>query len=287
MTSSDVLDTCLQRAAGQGCRPSAGRPGCAAGRLKRRAIEHKDTVCIGRSHGIHAEPVTFGLKWPGLCRVRPLPHPPRQCPQGNRHLRHLGRRRHLRQYRSARRRTCRQGHGAEAEPVSTQVIPRDRHAMFFARWRHRLLHRAVATEIRHLQRTEVLEAEEYFSQGPEGLVGHAAQAQPGADRKPHRPCPAGAHGYATAGHGKRGALARARHLALLGRTHDRPGRDRDARFRACPSDRRHRQAGGLPGNMVGNMDKLGGLVHSQRVLLALTQAASAARTPIGWSSATP
>ena len=82
--------------------------------------------------------------------------------------------------------------GLKPEPVSTQVIPRDRHAMFFATLGviassiERL-----ATEIRHLQRTEVLEAEEYFSPGPEGLVGDAAQAQPGADRKPHR---ARAHG---------------------------------------------------------------------------------------------
>ena len=80
--------------------------------------------------------------------------------------------------------------GLTPEPTSTQVIPRDRHAMFFATLGviassiERL-----AVEIRHLQRTEVLEAEEYFSPGPEGQLGDAAQAQPGADRESHRPRP--------------------------------------------------------------------------------------------------
>ncbi len=97
--------------------------------------------------------------------------------------------------------------GLTVEPVSTQVIPRDRHAMFFATLGviassiERL-----AVEVRHLQRTEVLEAEEYFSPRPERLVGHAAQAQSGADRKPDRPCPRRAL-RCRAGAGECGALA--------------------------------------------------------------------------------
>ena len=97
--------------------------------------------------------------------------------------------------------------GLAVEPVSTQVIPRDRHAMYFATLGviassiERL-----AIEIRHLQRTEVLEAEEYFSEGQKGSISHAAQAQPGADRKPHRPRPHGAQ-LRAASDGECGALA--------------------------------------------------------------------------------
>jgi adenylosuccinate lyase len=165
MTSSDVLDTCLNVQLVKATDILLADMDALLAAIKRRAFEHKDTVCIGRSHGIHAEPVTFGLKLAEAyaefdrCRTRL-----RQCPRGNRHLRHLRRRRHLRQHRSARRRTCGQGHGPDAEPVSTQVIPRDRHAMYFATLGviASSIER-VATEIRHLQRTEVLEAEEYFS----------------------------------------------------------------------------------------------------------------------------
>ncbi len=194
MTSSDVLDTCF---AVQLARASdillADIDGLLAA-LKRRAFEHKDTVTIGRSHGIHAEPTTFGVKLAqayaefSRCRER-LVHAREEiatCAISGA----VG--------TFANIDPCVEEHvagklGLKPEPVSTQVIPRDRHAMFFATLGviassiERL-----ATEIRHLQRTEVLEAEEYFSPGPEGLVGHAAQAQPGADRKPHRPCPHGA-----------------------------------------------------------------------------------------------
>ncbi len=122
--------------------------------------------------------------------------------------------------------------GLAVEPVSTQVIPRDRHAMFFATLGvvascvERL-----ATEIRHLQRTEVLEAEEFFSDG-----------QKGSSAMPHKRNPVLTEnltglarlvrGMVIAGAGKRRAVARARHFAFLGRAHDRPRRDRDAGFRA-------------------------------------------------------
>jgi adenylosuccinate lyase len=170
MTSSDVLDTCfavqLTRAADL---LDADLENVLAA-LKRRAFEHKHTVCVGRSHGIHAEPTTFGVKLASFyaefarARVR---------------------------LKAARREiaTCAisgavgtfahvdprvESHvakklGLEAEPVSTQIIPRDRHAMFFATLG--VIAASVerlATEIRHLQRTEVREAEEYFAAGQKG-----------------------------------------------------------------------------------------------------------------------
>ena len=131
------------------------------------------------------------------------------------------------------------------EPVSTQVIPRDRHAMYFATLGvvassvERL-----ATEIRHLQRTEVLEAEEFFSQGQKGSSAMPHKRNPGADREPDGPCPRRAR-LCDAGAGERGALARARHLAFVGRAHDRPRCDGDARLRAQPARGRDRQARGL------------------------------------------
>ena len=132
--------------------------------------------------------------------------------------------------------------GLTPEPVSTQVIPRDRHAMFFATLGviassiERL-----ATEIRHLQRTEVLEAEEYFSPG-----------QKGSSAMPHKRNPVltenltglarMVRGYVDAGAGECRAVARAGHLALVGRALHRPRRDDHARFRARAADRRGRQA---------------------------------------------
>ena len=157
--------------------------------LKRRALEHKDTVCIGRSHGIHAEPVTFGLKMAEAyaefdrCRTRLVNARAEiaTCAISGA----VGTFANIDPYVEEH---VAKAMGLAAEPVSTQVIPRDRHAMFFATLGviASSIER-VATEIRHLQRTEVLEAEEYFLQGTEGLVGNAAQAQPGADRKSHRP----------------------------------------------------------------------------------------------------
>ena len=151
-------------------RPDPGRLDALLAALRRRALEHKLTPTIGRSHGIHAEPTTFGLKLAGyfaeFARAR------RRMVQGrggDHDLRHLRGGRHLRQRRPAGR-----GHVAAAvragpEPVSTQVIPRDRHAAFTAALA--LLAASIerlATEIRHLQRTEVGEAEEPFAAGQKG-----------------------------------------------------------------------------------------------------------------------
>ncbi len=108
MTSSDVLDTCLNvqlvRAADLLLKDMDGLLAA----LKRRAFEYKDTPTIGRSHGIHAEPTTFGIKLAqAYAEFSALPRAPCSCPEGSRDLRHLRRRRHLRQYRPARRRACR------------------------------------------------------------------------------------------------------------------------------------------------------------------------------------
>jgi adenylosuccinate lyase len=170
MTSSDVLDTCfniqLTRAADLLLKDIDE----VLAALKRRAFEHKMTACIGRSHGIHAEPVTFGLK-ACLCPCG-IPAGPRAAgvrAQGHRHLRHLGCCWHLRQHRSVGGSAC----GEEAWPGGRAGLhPGDparppRHVLLGARRDRQFIER-LATEIRHLQRTEVLEAEEFFSPGQKG-----------------------------------------------------------------------------------------------------------------------
>ena len=170
MTSSDVLDTCLSVQLARAADILIADIDALLEALRRRAFEHKDTVCIGRSHGVHAEPVTFGLKmaqaWAEMARNRARLVDARReiatCaisgavgtfanidPSVEAHV-------------AARM-------GLAVEPVSTQVIPRDRHAAFFCALAVVASSvERIATEIRHLQRTEVLEAEEYFSAGQKG-----------------------------------------------------------------------------------------------------------------------
>ncbi|TIS39982.1 MAG: adenylosuccinate lyase, partial [Mesorhizobium sp.] len=170
MTSSDVLDTCLAVQLTRASDILLADIDALLVALKRRAFEHKDTITIGRSHGIHAEPTTFGVKLAlayaefSRCRERLL------------HAREdiatcaisgaVGTFANIDPYVEEH---VAKKLGLKPEPVSTQVIPRDRHAMFFvtlgviASSVERL-----AVEIRHLQRTEVLEAEEYFSPGQKG-----------------------------------------------------------------------------------------------------------------------
>ncbi len=246
MTSSDVLDTCLSVQLTRASDLLLADIDALLAALKRRAFEHKDTVTIGRSHGIHAEPTTFGVKLAlayaefSRCRER-LVHAREEIatcaisgavgtfanidPRVEEHVAHKL--------------------GLKPEPVSTQVIPRDRHAMFFATLGViASSHRAARDRNPPFAAHRSAGSGGVFRARPEGLVGHAAQAQSGADGKPHRPC---AHGprLRHAGHGKRGAVARARHLALLRRAHDRPGRDHNARLRARAPCRRDRQAAGL------------------------------------------
>lgn len=273
MTSSDVLDTCfnVQLTRASDLLLSAMDRLLAA--LKKRAYEHKDTITIGRSHGIHAEPTTFGLK---LAQA---------YAEFDRNRKRL---------EAARKEiaTCAisgavgtfanidpriEDHvarklGLEIEPISTQVIPRDRHAMFFATLGviassiERL-----ATEIRHLQRTEVLEAEEYFSKG-----------QKGSSAMPHKRNPVLTENLTGLARLVRGmAMPAMENVALW---HERDISHSSVERMIGPDSTitldfaLHRMAGVIenlvvyPENMQKNLDQLGGLVHSQRVLLALTQA---------------
>ena len=273
MTSSDVLDTCFNVQLMRASDILLDDMDALLAALKKRAFEHKMSACIGRSHGIHAEPTTFGLKLAQAyaefdrCRDR---------------------------LRAARAEiaTCAisgavgtfanidpsvEAHVAEAmglsvEPVSTQVIPRDRHAMFFATLgviassMERL-----AVEVRHLQRTEVLEAEEYFSEG-----------QKGSSAMPHKRNPVLTENLTGLARLVRGmALPAMENVALW---HERdishssvermigPDATITLDFALVRLTNVVENLVVYPERMQANLDKLGGLVHSQRVLLALTQA---------------
>jgi adenylosuccinate lyase len=272
MTSSDVLDTCfnvqLTRAADLLIEDVDGLLAA----LKRRAFEHKNTVCIGRSHGIHAEPTTFGIK----------------LAQAHAEFQRARERLVMARKEVA---TCAisgavgtfanidprveeyvaEKMGLEPEPVSTQVIPRDRHAMYFAALAvvassiERL-----ATEIRHLQRTEVLEAEEYFSPG-----------QKGSSAMPHKRNPVLTENLTGLARLVRSAVIPA--LENVALWHERDISHSSVERGIGPDATIHldfalkRLTGVIdkllvyPENMQRNLDRLGGLVHSQRVLLALTQ----------------
>ncbi len=273
MTSSDVLDTCYNVQLVKASDLILADLDKLLAALKKRAFEHKDTVCIGRSHAIHAEPVTFGMKLASFyaefdrAKARMI----------------------LAREEIA---TCQisgavgtfanidpaiEAHvakklGLEPEPVSTQVIPRDRHAMFFATLG--VIASSVerlAIEIRHLQRTEVLEAEEFFSKG-----------QKGSSAMPHKRNPILTENLTG--------------LARMVRAYSIPAMENVALWheRDISHSSVERMIGPdstitldfalgritgvidkllvYPDNMQANMDKLGGLIHSQRVLLALTQA---------------
>jgi len=272
MTSSDVLDTCLAVQLARASDLLIADIDALLAALKTRAFEHKMTPCIGRSHGIHAEPVTFGLKMAqayaefSRCRTRLVNARAEiaTCaisgavgtfanidPRVEAHV-------------AAKM-------GLTVEPVSTQVIPRDRHAMFFATLGvvassiERL-----ATEIRHLQRTEVLEAEEFFSAG-----------QKGSSAMPHKRNPVLTENLTGLARLVRGmALPAMENVALW---HERDISHSSVERMIGPDATvtldfaLARLAGVIdklvvyPENMQRNLDKLGGLVHSQRVLLALTQ----------------
>ncbi len=273
MTSSDVLDTCFNVQLVKAADILLNDIDALLTALKLRAIEHKDTVCIGRSHGIHAEPVTFGLK---LAQA----------------YAEFSRNKSRLEAARAEVATCAisgavgtfanidpavEAHVAEKmglipEPVSTQVIPRDRHAMFFATLG--VIASSVerlATEIRHLQRTEVLEVEEYFSKG-----------QKGSSSMPHKRNPVLTENLTGLARLVRSATVPAMENVALWHERDishssvERGIGPDA---TVTLDFALARLTGVieklvvyPENMTANLNKLGGLVHSQRVLLALTQA---------------
>ena len=272
MTSSDVLDTCLNvqltRAADILIEDLDGLLAA----LKRRAFEHKQTPTIGRSHGIHAEPVTFGLKlaqaYAEFARNRERLVAARKeiatCAISGAVGTFANIDPRVEEYVAAQM-------GLEPEPVSTQVIPRDRHAMFFATLgviassMERL-----ATEIRHLQRTEVLEAEEFFSEG-----------QKGSSAMPHKRNPVLTENITGLARMVRGYVVPA--LENVALWHERDISHSSVERMIGPDatvtlDFALARLTGVidkllvySANMQKNLDKLGGLVHSQRVLLALTQ----------------
>lgn len=272
MTSSDVLDTTLAVQLMRSADILLADLDALLAAIKHRAEEHKYTPTIGRSHGIHAEPVTFGLKLAQAyaefdrCRTRLVAARAEiaTCaisgavgtfanidPQVEEHVA--------------------EKLGLAVEPVSTQVIPRDRHAMFFATLAviagsiERL-----AVEVRHLQRTEVLEAEEYFSPG-----------QKGSSAMPHKRNPILTENLTGQARMIRAyALPALENVALW---HERDiSHSSVERFigpDACITlDFALARLTGVvdkllvyPERMQANMDRMGGLIHSQRVLLALTQ----------------
>jgi adenylosuccinate lyase len=273
MTSSDVLDTCL---AVQLCRASdmllTGVDRVLAA-LKTRAQEHKTTACIGRSHGIHAEPTTFGLKLAGhyaeFARCRKRLESAREeiatCAISGAIGTFANIDPRIEAYVAEKL-------GLQVEPVSTQVIPRDRHAMFFATLG--VVASAIerlATEVRHLQRTEVLEAEEYFEEG-----------QKGSSAMPHKRNPILTENLCGLARLVRSAVYPALENVALWHERDishssvERGIGPDATIHLDFA--LHRLAGVLeklavyPEAMAANLALLGGLHNSQRVLLALTRA---------------
>ncbi|PYE37066.1 adenylosuccinate lyase [Rhizobium sp. PP-F2F-G38] len=273
MTSSDVLDTCFSVQLVKATDLLLADMDRLLEALKRRAFEHKDTVTIGRSHGIHAEPTTFGVKLAlayaefERCRARLVAAREEiaTCAISGAVGTFANIDPRVEEHVAA-------ALGLKPEPVSTQVIPRDRHAMYFA-----ILGviassvERVATEIRHLQRTEVLEAEEYFSPG-----------QKGSSAMPHKRNPVLTENLTG--------------LARMVRAFSIPAMENVALWheRDISHSSVERMIGPdatvtldfalarltnvidklliYPDNMMGNLNKFRGLVHSQRVLLALTQA---------------
>mgnify|MGYP001165311502 FL=1 len=272
MTSSDVLDTCFNVQLVKATDILLDDMDRLLAVLKRRAIEHKNDICIGRSHGIHAEPTTFGLKMAQAyaefdrCRVR---------------------------LEGARKEiaTCAisgavgtfanidptvEAHvanamGLEIEPISTQVIPRDRHAMYFSTLAviassiERL-----ATEIRHLQRSEVLEVEEFF-----------AENQKGSSAMPHKRNPVLTENLTGLARLVRSAAIPA--LENVALWHERDISHSSVERGIAPDatstlDFALNRLTGImdkltvySNNMKANLERLGGLIYSGRVLLALTQ----------------
>lgn len=272
MTSSDVLDTCLSVQLSQAADILLQDMDNLLAALKRRAIEHKLTPTVGRSHAIHAEPTTFGVKLAGFyaefkrnkdrleiareeiatCAISgPVGTFASIDPKVEQHVADKL--------------------GLKIEPVSTQIIPRDRHAVFFAVLGviASSLER-LAVEVRHLQRTEVREAEEFFSEG-----------QKGSSSMPHKRNPVLTENITGLARLVRGHVIPA--LENVALWHERdishssvervigPDSTIGLDFALARMTNVIDKLIVYPENMQSNLDKLGGLIHSQRVLLELTQ----------------
>ena len=272
MTSSDVLDTCLAVQLTRAADILIADVDTLLAALRKQAFAHKMTPVIGRSHGIHAEPVTFGLKMAqahaefARCRARLVAARAEvaTCAISGAVGTFANIDPMIEEHVAAKM-------GLTPEPVSTQVIPRDRHAMFFATLGvvASSLER-LAVEIRHMQRTEVLEAEEFFSEG-----------QKGSSAMPHKRNPVLTENVTGLARLVRGmALPAMENVALW---HERDISHSSVERMIGPDATvtldfaLARMAGVIdkllvyPDNMRRNLDRLGGLIHSQRVLLALTQ----------------
>ena len=272
MTSSDVLDTCLNVQLVRAADLLIADVDVLNAALERRAYEHKFTPTIGRSHGIHAEPTTFGLKlaaaYAEFYRARKRLEAARAEVATCAISGAVGT---FAQVDPRVEAYVAEKMGLAVEPISTQVIPRDRHAMYFATLGvvassiERL-----ATEIRHLQRTEVLEAEEYFSEG-----------QKGSSAMPHKRNPVLSENLVGLARVVRAYVTPA--LEDVALWHERDISHSSVERMIAPDATVTldfalvRLAGTIdrlivyPDNMRSNLERLGGLVHSQRVLLALTQ----------------
>ncbi|MCE7797024.1 adenylosuccinate lyase [Sphingobium sufflavum] len=273
MTSSDVLDTALAVQLTQASDILLADLDALLEAIKRRAYEHKMTPTIGRSHGIHAEPVTFGLKlaeaYAEFSRARKRLIAAREeiatCAISGAVGTFANINPLVEEHVAAKL-------GLAVEPVSTQVIPRDRHAMFFATLGviassiERL-----AVEVRHLQRTEVLEAEEYFSPG-----------QKGSSAMPHKRNPVLTENLTGLARVVRAAAVPAMENVALWHERDISHSSVERFFGPDATITLDFALGRLTGvidklliypeRMLKNLNRMGGLVHSQRVLLALTQA---------------
>jgi adenylosuccinate lyase len=273
MTSSDVLDTCLNVQLTQAADILLADLDRVLAGLEKRAFELKDVVCMGRSHGIHAEPVTMGLKFAGFhaefqrnrARLLAAREDVATCAISGAVGTFANIDPRVEEHVAAKL-------GLKPEPLSTQVIPRDRHAQFFA-----VLGviassvERVAIEIRHLQRTEVREAEEYFSPG-----------QKGSSAMPHKRNPVLTENLTGLARIVRGMVIPAMENVAL--WHERDISHSSVERMIGPDATvtldfaLNRMAGVIeklvvyPDAIEKNLNQLGGLVFSQRVLLALTQA---------------
>ena len=273
LTSSDVLDTCFNVQLVEAADILIADVDQLLAALKTRAFEHKDTLTIGRSHGVHAEPTTFGLKlavaYAEFARARERLVQAREEVATCAISGAVGTFAHVDPKVEA---YVAKKLGLKVEPISTQVVPRDRHAAYFAAFGvvassvERL-----ATEIRHLQRTEVLEAEEYFSKG-----------QKGSSAMPHKRNPVLAENLTGLARLVRSyAMPALEDVALW---HERDISHSSVERVIGPDatialDFALARLTGIikhlvvyPERMRQNLDRLGGLIHSQRVLLALTEA---------------
>ncbi len=273
MTSSDVLDTTLNVQLVRAADILIADMDRVLAALKARAIEHKDTVRIGRSHGIHAEPTTMGLTfarfYAEMDRGRTRLISAREEIATGAISGAVGTFANIDP--AVEDHVCTEM-GLKPEPISTQVIPRDRHAMFFATLGVIASSMEnIATEIRHMQRTEVLEAEEFFSKG-----------QKGSSAMPHKRNPVLTENLTGLARLVRMSVVPAMENVTLWHERDI---SHSSVERAIGPDTTvtldfalNRLAGVIeklviyPENMLANMNKFRGLVMSQRVLLALTQA---------------